>query len=151
MKKSWFKEDVKSLSDEAKRAKALVERICKALSAESMQLYPVIDKYCQDYEGHIICDGRCKGCKDEECGADEGDYLGMIFWGGHFKAKGKRRRYDPKSCAWISLLEDCMGNGECGPEFSLHNYTKHIKCIPDIDFTCKSIEDLELKLKSLNV
>ena len=146
MRKKWFKSEVNSLSDEAETAKKLVERICRALSTDGMVLYPVVEKYNDAYEGHIICDGKCKGCNDNDCGAENGDYLGMIFWGGHFKSKGRRKCYDPKSYAWISLLEDCLGNGECGEEFSLHNYTKRIKCIPDIDFTCKTNEELECKL-----
>ena len=143
-RKLFYKSYSKLLTDEAKEAKSLVERICKVLSAQAnANIYPEVSVWKGDYEGLIIDTRTYK----DVCVDDYEDYkdhinekLGIIFFGGHFS---KKRYHDAYSRAWISLLEDCIGIGE-EPE---HNLTAYLEDIgPKVDFQCKSIEELKLKL-----
>jgi len=147
MKKRWYRQITSSLTEEAKIAKSYVIRICKLLSKESNRhFHALMNAYNDVYEGHIIDSGNYIE-KDEDTFvlSEEGDPIGMIFWGGFYS----RKKYkDAMSKAWISLLEDCIGSTEL---HEIHNLTDHLKDFgPKIDFNCNTTEKLEELLKSHN-
>lgn len=142
--KNWHKQ---KLTKAGKEAKALVVRICKALSKESGRGFHVeMNAWNNTYEGHIIDEGKCiEGEDGEYVLSTEGDDIGMIFFGGYYS----RKHYaDAQSRAWVSLLEDCIGQSDVS-EF--HNLTESLKTFgPRLDFNCKSAAELDALLVSLD-
>lgn len=142
--KSWYK---KKLTKQGKEAKTLVIRICKALSKAAGRGFHVeMNAWNNIYEGHIIDEGKCKLNELDayELSAD-GDDIGMVFFGGHFSRKTHK---DALSRAWVSLLEDCIGQSEVSEFHSLAECLKTFG--PCLDFSCKSAAELDKLLLKLD-
>jgi len=151
MKKDIYVSQMSLLSKKAKAARRYVLRICELLTKESGRKFTAeMNAWNNAYEGHIIDSGKCEEI-DPVIGLYQlsfggGEDIGMIFWGGHYS----RKKYkDALSKAWISLLEDCIGNAENGKISDFHSLTNALETYgPKIDFNCKTTENLEELLKS---
>ena len=150
MNKFWYR-SVK-LSKEAKRAKDLLTRLCEVLSIVGGRKFSLeMNAYNDVYEGHIIDSGNCFCDSDDfyewRYDSNGQDYIGMMFFGGHFSRK--KYRNNAISKAWISLLEDCIGIGELGYH---HTLTEHLKYFgPKLNLNFKSIDEFEIWIKTLIV
>lgn len=153
MHKKWYKQDYSKLTKTGKEAKALVTRICKVLSKYSgRNFFVTMDVDKNTYEGHIIDSGYCiekesdiPFAYDIEITTNKNDDpIGMIFWGGFFS----RTKYkDAESRAWVSLVEDCIGQSCDKDVREIHNLTFALEMFgPELDFNCKDIEELKEKL-----
>jgi len=145
-RKEFFRKQYSSLTKEGKKAKSFVDRICNVISSVAhRKFYAVIDKYADDYEAHIRDSGLIgidAFCDDNNINGFEcGNEVGLVFFGGHFSL---RKHKDAMSKAWVSLLEDCMGISAVK---DFHNLTQSLEAFgPKINFNCKTIEELEIKL-----
>lgn len=145
-----YKNHHNQLTSDATYAKNMIHRICKLLSKKSgRRFYVTMNCYNDVYEGHIVDTGKCIDNPDPSNGeyfllADNGDTIGTIFFGGFYSRK---KHKDAESNAWISLLEDCIGQS-CDEDIrECHNLTKALGCFgPHLDFNCKDFKELEKKL-----
>lgn len=156
MHKKWFKRNYSKLTKAGKDAKALVMRICKVLTKYSgRNFYVTMNAFNNDYEGHIIDSGKCVEVESDIPFAYElklsdcknAKPIGMIFYGGFFNMK---KFEDAESLAWVSLVEDCIGQCDDVELREIHNLTNSLKDFgPQLDFNCKNFEELKEKLNEL--
>lgn len=135
----YWREWCKNITPEAKRAKALAMRLANWLTSIDGHPHRVsLSNQCGDYEAHIeswdvgVFSGKTCWC--------------CAMWGGHYHCL--QTRWMNESAAWVSLIEDCIGIGDCGNDHKLSNY--YAEEHPEVKMAdCASVDELDLKLTAM--
>lgn len=149
----WHKDHDRTLTTEGKKARVLVNRICRLLAKKSGREFSAeMNPYNGIYEGHIVDCGKCVENPDgtySVSNTPDAEDIGTVFFGGFHDIKESETA---ESEAWESLLLDCIGKSDDVEIREFHNLTRALETFgPKINFNFEDTERLDAFLVSEGV